>query len=158
MFHIEHKHEISPQHRQSCLGSPVPRVIQLQIPLSALWLKDVCSRISLESWWRMWLLGSLGDSRVPSNEAAAAFHTHRDTRKTPNEPCFHLKTGKQMTDTNWWLLLHRYFILPCTVQALVGKYLSRQQDYKDGKIYSSPIPREERTLSHMKVTQYNFLR
>lgn len=25
----------------------------------------------------------------------------------------------------------RYFILPCTVQGLVGKYLSRQQDYRE---------------------------
>lgn len=71
---------ISPQHRQSCLGAPVPRVIQLDSH-SAPGAKEVCSRISLESCWGLWLLSSLGDSRVPSNEAAAASHTHRDTGK-----------------------------------------------------------------------------
>lgn len=41
----------------------------------------------------MWLFSSLGDSTVPSNEAAAAFHIHRDTRKT-QKAFFPLENGK----------------------------------------------------------------
>lgn len=83
------------------LDHQYPEQASSRVPLSARGVKDICARISLESWRGMWPLAAVGGSRVPSNEAAAAFHTPRDTRKTQNEPCFLLKRGKQMIDADW---------------------------------------------------------
>lgn len=72
--------------------------------------------------------------------------TYTGTPGKLKKPFFHLKMGRQATDTNWRLLLHRYFILPCTVQALVGKYLSRQQDYRE-RWENSQFPNSKRRKS-----------